>query len=56
MQFEKMRKNSNNSSVLQLESYALRFLPAEDDSPIAWNIQKSCKFYQKRIDKSLWLV
>lgn len=56
MQFEKMRKNSNNSSVLQLESYALRFLPTEDDSPIAWNIQKSGKFYQKRIDKSLWLV
>ncbi len=56
MQFEKMRKNSNNSSVLQLESYALRFLPAEDDGPIEWDIQKSGKFYQKRIDKSLWLV
>ncbi len=56
MQFEKMRKNSNNSSVLQLESSALRFLPAEDDGPIEWDIQKSGKFYQKRIDKSLWLV
>ena len=56
MQFEKMRKNSNNSSVLRLESSALWFLPAEDDGPIEWDIQKSGKFYQKRIDKSLWLV
>lgn len=51
-----MRKNSNNRSVLQLESSALRFLPAEDDGPIEWDIQKSGKFYQKRIDKSLRLV